>query len=143
MEYQNRIGWSWIGLALSCSLATAQANVVTVVAARSPVTTLSKSQVADIFLGRSNRFPDGTQATPIDQPEASLVRDEFYNEVTGKSRAQLKAHWSKIIFTGRGQPPKIVSSSAEIKKLLAANLFAIAYIDASQVDASVRVLEAQ
>ena len=136
------IRWTWIGLALCSSLGAAEANVVTVVSARSPITTLSKSQVADIFLGRSSRFPDGAQATPIDQPEESSVRDEFYNEVTGKSRAQLKAHWSKIIFTGRGQPPKIVSSSAEIKKLLAANLFAIAYIDASQVDTSVRVLEA-
>jgi ABC-type phosphate transport system substrate-binding protein len=142
MNCPNLIRTTWIGLALSCSLGTAGADVVTVVSARSPVTTLSKSQVADIFLGRSSRFPDGAQATPIDQPEASSVRDEFYNEVTGKSRAQLKAHWSKIIFTGRGQPPKIVSSGAEVKKLLAANLFAIAYIDASQVDTSVRVLEA-
>ena len=43
-------------------------------------------------------------------------------------------------FTGRGQPPKMVENSAQLKKLLAANLSAIGYIDAAEVDPSVRVL---
>lgn len=118
----------------------AEAGVVAVVSVKSSITTLSKTQVADIFLGKSNRFPDGSSAIPIDQPEASSLREEFYNEVTGKSPAQVKAHWAKIIFTGRGQPPKVVVSSGEVKKLLSDNLLAIGYIDAAQVDSSVRVL---
>lgn len=104
--------------------------------------TLSTDQAADIFLGRSNRFPDGTPATPIDQPEASGVRDEFYSKVVGKSPVQLKAYWSKIIFTGRGQPPRAVANAGEVKKALAENPRAIGYIEASQVDATVRALRA-
>jgi ABC-type phosphate transport system substrate-binding protein len=130
------------GSAAGSAAGMADATVVTVVSAKSPITALSKAQVADIFLGKSNRFPDGAQATPIDQPESSRVREEFYSTVTGKTLAQLKAYWSKIIFTGRGQPPRIVSGGAELKSLLATNLLAIGYIDASQVDASVRVLDA-
>ncbi|MEP6547709.1 MAG: phosphate ABC transporter substrate-binding protein [Gammaproteobacteria bacterium] len=129
-----------IGLAACLAITAAEANVVTVVSAQSPITSLSKAQVADIFLGKSYRFPDGSQATPIDQPEASGVREEFYDKVTGKSLSQMKAHWSKVIFTGRGRPPKTVSSSAEVKKFLAANLLAIGYIEDTQVDPSVRVL---
>ncbi|MDO9480507.1 MAG: phosphate ABC transporter substrate-binding protein, partial [Hydrogenophaga sp.] len=56
------------------------------------------------------------------------------------SPAQLKAHWSKIIFTGRGQPPIAVPNSIDVKKYVAANPNSMGYIDSTQLDASVRVL---
>ena len=140
MRPPNRLELSVMGLAACLAMTASEANVVTVVSAKSPITALSKAQIADIFLGKSNSFPDGAQATPIDQPEASRVREEFYDKVTGKSLAQLKAHWSKIIFTGRGRPPKTVSSGADVKKLLAENVLAIGYIEDTQVDPSVRVV---
>jgi ABC-type phosphate transport system substrate-binding protein len=120
--------------------ASAQEEVVPVVSAKSSVTALNPNQVADIFLGKSTRFPDGSVAVPIDLAEESPLRERFYTVFTGKSPAQLKAHWSKIIFTGRGQPPRQVPGSAEAKKAVAENPNAIAYIDAKQVDSSVRVL---
>jgi ABC-type phosphate transport system substrate-binding protein len=115
-------------------------DVVAVVSAKSAVTTLNANQVADIFLGKTSRFPDGSQAVPIDQVEDSPVRDKFYAQFTGKSPAQVKAHWSKIIFTGRGQPPKQAANGIEARKLVADNPNAIGYIDSKLVDASVRVL---
>lgn len=117
-----------------------RAEVVAVVSAKSPITTLSKSQVVDLFLGKVSRFPDGTQAVPIDQAEGSAARDEFYEKLAGKTAAQLKAYWSKIIFTGRGQPPPIVSNSIEMKKRISDNPASIGYIDRSLVDDSVRVV---
>src|SRR5690349_812988 len=90
-------------------------DVVAVVSAKSPVTALNADQVADIFLGKTSRFPDGSQAVPIDLGEDSPARDRFYAQYTGKSPAQVKAHWSKIIFTGRGQPPRQANSSVEAK----------------------------
>jgi ABC-type phosphate transport system substrate-binding protein len=125
---------------LSDAVAAASQEVVAVVSAKSAVTALSSSQVADIFLGRATRFPDGTVAVPIDLNEESPERDRFYEQYTGKSPAQVKAHWSKIIFTGRGQPPRQASNSSEAKKLIAENPNAIGYIDGSAVDRTVRVL---
>jgi ABC-type phosphate transport system substrate-binding protein len=140
MTRLNRVGWSALGLALSLAAGTGRADVVAVVSAKNPLTTLSKGQVADIFLGKTLRFPDGVQAVPIDQAEGSPERDEFYATFTGKSSAQLKSHWAKIIFTGRGQPPKAVSNSVEVRKLIAANPQAISYLERSAVDGSVKVL---
>src|SRR6202167_1400973 len=101
-----------ITLALGLVLGAAvRADVVAVVSSKNPLASLSKSQVADIFLGKTVRFPDGTLAVPIDQEEGSAARNEFYATFTGKSPAQLKSHWTKIIFTGRGQPPMAASSS--------------------------------
>src|SRR5689334_992206 len=104
----------WLPLSWS-SRAAAADDVVAVVSAKSAVTGLNPAQVADIFLGKTNRYPDGTLAVPIDLPEESPARERFYAEYTGKSPAQVKAHWSKIIFTGRGQPPRQVSTGAEAK----------------------------
>jgi hypothetical protein len=71
------------------------------------------------------------------------VRDRFYAQYAGKSPAQVKAHWAKIIFTGRGQPPRQVPDSVEARKAIAANPNAIGYIDSRHVDPSVRVLAAR
>ena len=132
-----------IALALGLGALSAAADVVAVVSSKSSVTALSKNQVADIFLGKTSRFPDGEPAVPIDQVEGSPARDEFYAKFTGKNAAQIKAHWSKIIFTGRGQPPKEVASSAEVKKEVVQNPRAIGYIERSLVDGSLRVLLSQ
>ncbi len=128
---------------LACSAASAVADVVAVVSAKSPIDTLSKTQVTDIFLGRANRFPDGTPAVPIDQSEGSAVHAEFYASFAGRTTAQVKAYWSRIIFTGRGQPPKAVSNVSELKQLLANDPRAIGYIDRSDLDSSVKVLNSR
>jgi ABC-type phosphate transport system substrate-binding protein len=129
--------------AASVSLAAGAEDIVAVVSAKSPIVALNSEQVADIFLGKTTRFPDGSAAIPIDQNEDSPDRDRFYAQYTGKSPAQVKAHWSKLIFTGRGQPPKQVANGAEAKRAVAQNPHAIAYIDNRLVDSSVRVLAGQ
>jgi ABC-type phosphate transport system substrate-binding protein len=116
------------------------ADVVAVVSSTSAVTTLSKDQVTDIFLGKVSRFPNGTQAIPIDQADGSPTRDEFYATYTGKSPAQVKSHWAKIIFTGRGEPPKAAATNAAARQLIAANPQAIGYLERNAVDSSVKIL---
>jgi ABC-type phosphate transport system substrate-binding protein len=126
-------------LVLSFAAMPAIADVVAVVSVRSPIDVLSASQVVDIFLGKAHHFPDGTPAVPIDQAENSTARDEFYLRV-GKSAAQIKAYWSKIIFTGRGQPPATAPNGIEIRKRIVGNPAAIGYIDRSLVDSTVKVV---
>ncbi|MEP7312298.1 MAG: phosphate ABC transporter substrate-binding protein [Pseudomonadota bacterium] len=101
---------------------------------------LSKSQVTDIFLGKTSRFPNGMPAVPIDQAEGTAARTEFYTVYASRSPAQLKSHWSKIIFTGRGKPPAAVANSTEVRKLIASDTKLISYIDRSAIDSSVRVI---
>jgi len=43
---------------------------------------------------------------PLDLTEGTAVRSEFYTHYTGQTSAQIKAHWARQIFTGRGQPPQ-------------------------------------
>lgn len=143
MRNHLRIGLAALTLLL-CAVASAlTADVVVVVSAKSPLTSLNADQVADIFLGKVSRFPDGKQAVAIDQSEDSATRERFYSLFTGKSMAQVKSHWSKIIFTGRGQPPRQASNSVEAKKWVSENPNAIGYIESHLVDSSVRIVPAK
>lgn len=143
MPLVNRVGLVAIGVALSLNAGRATADVVAVVSAENPATVLSKNQVMDIFLGKTSRFPDGSQAVPVDQVEGAAARDAFYTRFAGKSPAQLKAHWSKIIFTGRGQPPREVANSGEVRKFIVDNPNAIGYIEQDMVNGSVRAVLTQ
>lgn len=140
MRVGSRSRLAAAGLMLALAARPASAEVVAVVSVKSPRAGLSRNQVVDIFLGKASRFPDGEPALPIDQAEGSAAREEFYLTFAGKSPAQVKAHWSKITFTGRGRPPREVGNDEEVKRHLAENPRAIGYIAKSQVDASVRVV---
>ena len=128
------------GLALAAAaLAPAQAaDLVVIVSARSPVTMLRADQVAAIFLGQSARFPDGQEAVPVDQRIGSPLRDEFYARVASKTPALLKAWWSKMVFTGRGQPPAEAPDSAAVRRRVADNPDTVGYIERAALDPSVR-----
>jgi ABC-type phosphate transport system substrate-binding protein len=127
-------------IAVCFFVASARSDIVVVVSAASPISSLSKGQVAKIFLGKSRRFPDGSRAVPLNQSEGNVERDAFYQLVSGKSPTQVKAHWSKLIFTGRGQPPKEAASNDAVKQLLANNGVNIGYIDRAAVDDSVKIV---
>ena len=124
-------------LALACT-ACQGADLVVIVSARSAVEALAPAQVAAIFLGQSARFPGGAIATAVDQPLDSEERRQFYLRVAGKTPALLKAHWSKMVFTGRGQPPREAVDSASVRRMVADNPSMIGYIDRAALDASVR-----
>lgn len=130
-----------LALGLFASLGgMARAEVVAVMSASGPAIQLSKEQVADIFLGRSNRYPDGRRPVPIDQYEANEARAMFYDKFVGKSSAQVRAHWSKMIFTGRGKPPRQVADGRMAKQLIAKDPNAIGYLERIEIDATVRVV---
>jgi ABC-type phosphate transport system substrate-binding protein len=112
----------------------ADAEVVVVVSSSSATSALTAEQVADIYLGKS------TAMKAVDLPESSSVRGEFYQKATQKDAAQVKAIWSRLIFTGKATPPKEVGSSADVKKALAGDPNAIGYIEKSALDGSVKAV---
>ena len=68
------------------------------------------------------------------------LMDEFYKKVLDKEAGQVKALWSKLVFTGKATMPKEVAGSAAVKAAVAANPKAIGYIEKSAVDATVKVV---
>lgn len=137
MKNNTLMRFSLLALAMMAAGSDACAETVVVVSAKSAASALTADQVADIFLGKSNALPGGGQAVPVDQADGAL-RDDFYSKSTGKTSTQVKAYWSKQIFSGKGQPPKEVGDSAAVKTLVASNPNMIGYIDKGALDASVK-----
>lgn len=134
--YKHVVPALFAGLLISAGVQAETAVIVN----NANADTLTKTQVAKIFLGKSKKFPNGTQAIPVDQSDASASRGEFNSSILGKSASQLKSYWSRLIFTGKGTPPKDAGSDADVKGLVANNPNIIGYIDAAQVDESVKVI---
>ena len=117
-----------------------QGDVVVVVAAASPTTVLDRNELADLFLGRTTRFPDGRPAVPVDQSQGSQARTDFYTGYLGRSASEIKAHWSKVVFTGRGSPPRAVADTEQLRLLIASSPSYVSYLDRSAVDRSLKVV---
>jgi ABC-type phosphate transport system substrate-binding protein len=120
------------GLAAIALLATTAAHADVVVIVNPAAPALTQDQIADIYLGRSNAL------TPLDQPESAPLRADFYKKATGRDAAQVKATWSRLVFTGKGQAPKELPDSAAVKKAVAADPKAIGYIDKAALDGTVK-----
>lgn len=122
-------------MVFSATYATAvNAEIVAIVSAKAGKSSMTTEQVADVFLGRDSSME------PVDLSDSSSVRNDFYTKLTGKDASQVKALWTKLIFTGKATPPKIASSAAEVKSKVSADDKTIGYIDKSDVDASVKVV---
>jgi ABC-type phosphate transport system substrate-binding protein len=101
---------------------------------------ISDKDISNIFLGKKKSFPGGSEAVPVDLAEGDATRASFAQAVLGKNASQLKAYWAKLVFTGKGTPPKAVDSAAKVKELVASNPNLIGYMDESAVDDSVKVV---
>jgi ABC-type phosphate transport system substrate-binding protein len=114
------------------SAAASAADVVVIVSAKNSATTMTADDIANIYLGKSTAMKPVDNATP--------VRAQFYTQVARKDEAQVKAIWSKLVFTGKATPPKELPSSAEVVKAVAADPNAIGYVEKAAVDGSVKVV---
>ena len=116
------------------------ADPVVVVPRHSPIESITLEEAANVFLGKTFFLHDGTKVIPVDQSADSPTRNLFYRRVAGKSPRQLKAYWAKIIFSGKGKPPKAVGDADAIKEWLENHSDAISYIDSEEVDDRVKVV---
>jgi ABC-type phosphate transport system substrate-binding protein len=118
---------------LACAAVCSHAADLVVIA-NPAVGPLTKDEVSDLFLGKSQSF------TPIDQSDGSPIYAEFYKKATGRDVAQVKSTWSRVVFSGKGQAPKQLPDSAAVKKAVAADPKGVGYIEKSAVDASVKTV---
>lgn len=131
-----------IRLLISCLIfisLSAQANMVVVVAKSSSLNKLDNQHIANIFLARTNRYPNGEKALPIELNNLT-IRNSFYHTITGKSANQLSAYWTTLVFTGKGTPPKTVNDVNQLIRHIVRNPGSIAYIDSEMLTDELKVI---
>lgn len=118
----------------------AQAELVVVVHPKNPADSLSRREVVDLFMGRTQYFADGSLVLRLDQPPQSQERQDFYRGLVNKSVAEVNAYWAKLLFSGRASPPQVVDNNKAVLAAVRDNKNAIGYMDSSAVDDSVKVV---
>lgn len=116
------------------------AELVVVLHPQNTVQALSKEDVSRIYLGKNKNFANGATIETIDLHKDSQQREDFYRKVCEKSPSQIASYWSRLIFTGKGVPPRSLDSEAAAREWVASHPNSIAYIDSANLDASVKVV---
>ena len=125
-------------LALSCP---AQADdLVVVVNPKIGVNKLTRQEVIDIYMGRTRQLPSGATALPLDVSPSQPERARFYEQLTGKSIAEINAYWARLMFSGRASPPAQVRNQEEALLMVMDNRSALSYIERSKVTPQVKVV---
>lgn len=99
----------------------------------------NKDDIVRLYTGRTSTL-NGTAVVPLNLSDGHDLRNSFDNNVLGRSPSQVKAYWSKLVFTGKGTPPKEVSSAAEVIELVASNPNIIGYVNQEEVTGTVKVI---
>ena len=97
------------------SLLKAEDEVFYIVVNKSnPVTSLTKSEVSQIFLKTTSVWNNGQEVKPVDLTADNDVRRKFSKEVHGRRTNAVKNYWQQMIFSGRDVPPPELNSDTEV-----------------------------
>lgn len=133
----------FVFIVFACWMPSSRADAdIVVIVNPANLTAISERDIARIFLGKSLSFSNGSKVTPYYLYSESPVRTKFDSDVLNKTAPQLKAYWSKRLFSGKGVPPEEMKSAAEMKARIASDPDAIGYIRSEAVDDTVRVVAA-
>lgn len=100
----------------------------------------AKEEIEALFMVKKSSFADGAKASAYYLSADDPVRHQFDEKILGKSSSQLKAYWSKLVFTGKGTPPPELGNSAEAVAKVASDANGIAYVDKALVKDNVKVV---
>lgn len=113
------------------------ADYIVVVNNDNPVSALDEVTIKKIFLGKKNFWDDGHKIDVYLQGENELHK-KFTTEVLKKSTRQLKMYWRRALYSGTALPPAQKQDDQSIKAEIFANSRAIGYIDAENLDDTVK-----
>ena len=115
-------------LLMLCASHVRAEAILIVTAVDSTVETLSRDEAEQLYLGR--RAATAARISLLLDLPPGEVRDNFYQRLTNKNPGQIRAYWSRMVFTGRALPPKEAVDTSDARRLLLENPGAIGYLPA-------------
>lgn len=129
-----------IAALLSSMAMAAQAEVYLVVAANSPVQSLTRKDAVNLYTGRTRQLASGQMVQALDLPRDDALRGEMYWLLTGQTLAQVNSYWSRLTFTGQTRALPTSGSEAEVIEALRSNPLALGYLSHEPANRGLRVV---
>lgn len=115
-------------------------ELAVVVGKNSPITQISDHEIEQIFSGQL-RSIDGNSLQTLDLPGDDATRITFYQKLMGRSPDQMRSHWARLIFTGKGRPPREVNNSRDMISMIKSSDNLIGYVPVSEAGDNVRIIK--
>ncbi len=89
---------------------------------------LSRQFVADAFLKKAVRWPNGDTIRAVDLRLDAPARQQFSEDVLRRSVSAVRSYWQQRIFSGRGVPPPELDSDAAVIRHVQSRRGALGYV---------------
>jgi ABC-type phosphate transport system substrate-binding protein len=122
------------------SAAAQDEGYVVIINTANPVTSLTRAQVADIFMKHTIHWEHGGDVHPVDQPAVAAVRDAFSRSVHGKPASAVASWWGQQMFSGRAVPPPQRPTDRAVVTFVREDALAIGYVSPGTAGQEVKVL---
>ena len=129
----------FVVILLSCLPLSGMAEIAIVTHADSSISRLSENDARQLFRGQV-RAIDGERIQILDLPQSDELRQSFYQKLLGRTPEQMRAHWTRMVFTGQGQLPREAANQREMRLMVSGAPGHIGYLPMSEVDGSMKVL---
>lgn len=118
----------------------AQADLVVVTSQKSGIEYLSRQEVVNLYMGRLRTNTAGNTATPLDLAVDTPERVEFYRLLVNKEPADIKAYWSRLVFSGGARPPQSAENIDELIRTISQTPGLVGYLPRKQLDNRLKVI---
>ena len=116
------------------------ADFVIIVNPASTASAISASELKHIYTGKMGQF-GGQKAVPINLGDADPLFAAFVSTIAKMAPSEYKQFWVEAQIKGEGTAPMVQRNSAAAKMIVATIPGAIAYVDASVVDGTVKKID--
>jgi hypothetical protein len=126
-------------LVLAATLAPSQPPALVLIVHPSRSDSLTIAEASAIYLKKRRFWTDGEVIVPLNLPAETAAREQFSRRVLGRGSNEMSGYWNQQYFQGVF-PPVTLSSGVAVKRYVASDRNAVGYVEAREVDGSVRVV---
>lgn len=103
---------------------------------------VSADFIQNVYIGKTAKWGNGAKAEP-GTLKGGEIHELFLKDLVSKSVSQFSTFWKKIVFTGKGKPPKELADEAAMVEFVKSTPGAIGYVSASAAVEGVKVLKVE
>ena len=130
---KSRLAATLVFIALAGPRAAGAADAYKVIVnARMTGRTVSRETLAQVYLGKVERWGDGKPITAVDLSTTSPVRAAFSQSVLGMSVVAVRMYWTRTMVTDHF-PPVVRSTDDDVIAFVGTRTGAVGYVSADAV----------
>lgn len=115
-----------------------QALEIAIVTNSQDISKMDKNEVKRLFLAKTNRV-DNIYVNLLELKNTHY-KEEFYKVLTNKNTTQLRSYWTRLIFAGKGKPPKQIDSAENLIKYFQSSEVVITYLPIDEITPEMNIL---